>query len=183
MQPKLIVLNGPLGSGKSTLAKRYGRSHPLTLVLDIDAVWAMLSHWREEKAVALPLSKQIALEMARVALREGHDVVIPQIVQTVELLRAFEELAQSCGANYYEVLLYVDKDESIRRFIERGKSQGHPDGFRKGGTIDTGGREKKLAEMHDSMMQVANQRSGMIKITPSYGDIETTYAALEAAVK
>jgi len=54
MQPKLLVLNGPLGIGKSTLAARYSHDHPLTLNLDIDTVWAMLSHWREEKAATLP---------------------------------------------------------------------------------------------------------------------------------
>ena len=80
MKPKLIVINGPLGIGKSTLAKRYAEEHPLTLVLDIDDVWAMLSHWREEKEKSAPLSKKMAIEMARVNLEAGHDVVIPQIL-------------------------------------------------------------------------------------------------------
>lgn len=178
MKPKLILLNGPLGIGKSTLARRYAEEHPLTLCLDIDDVWAMLSHWRETKEDSSPLSKQMAVEMARINLNAKHDVVIPQILQTPELADTFRHLAEICDAEYYEVLLLVDKDESIRRFIARGKSQGHPTGFRAGGVIDTGGREKKLSEMYDAMTKTAHKRSHVIKIEPSLHDIDGTYAEL-----
>lgn len=181
--PKLIVLNGPLGIGKSTLARLYADDHPLTLNLDIDTVWAMLGRWREKKDTALPLSKQIAIEMARVTLTAGHDVVIPQIIQDLELMLLLEQLAATCAADYYEILLYADKEESIRRFVERGKSQGYPDGFRTGGTIDTGGHEKLLAQMYDNMMNVADQRPNTIRIKPTHGDPSATYAALLAAVQ
>ena len=178
MRPRLIILNGPLGIGKSTLAKRYAQEHPLTLFLDIDEVWAMLSGWREEKEESAPLSKQMAIEMARINLNAGYDVVIPQILQTAELADNFMELAKTCSANYYEVLLLVTKEESIKRFIARSKSQGHPTGFREGGIIATTGREEKLAKMYDAMMEVASSRSHTIKIEPELGDIEGTYSEL-----
>jgi adenylate kinase family enzyme len=183
MKSKLIILNGPLGIGKSTLAKRYAKDHPLTLVLDIDEVWAMLSNWREEKEVSAPLSKQLALEMARVTLKAGHDVIVPQILQTSELADSFEKLTRDCGAQYYEILLIVDKDESIRRFIERGKSSGNPTGFRAGGNIDTGGRETKLAEMYDKMIEVSSERPNVIKIEPLLGNVEGTYTDLVKQIK
>lgn len=183
MKSKLIILNGPLGIGKSTLARRYAKDHPLTLVLDIDEVWAMLSNWREKKEVSAPLSKQIALEMARVTLKAGHDVIVPQILQTSELADSFEKLTRDCGAQYYEILLIVDKEESIRRFIERGKSGGHPTGFRAGGNIDTGGRETKLAEMYDKMIEVLSERPNVIKIEPSLGNVEDTYKDLVKQIK
>ena len=178
MKPKLIVINGPLGIGKSTLAKRYAEEHPLTLVLDIDDVWAMLSHWREEKEKSAPLSKKMAIEMARVNLEAGHDVVIPQILQTAELADSFQQLAKDYNADYYEILLSVSKEEAINRFIKRGKAGGHPNGFRPGGIIDTSGRKKKLAEMYDSMIEVAKTRPHVIKVEPALGNIEETYSDL-----
>lgn len=178
MKPKLIILNGSLGIGKSTLAKRYGEEHPLTLVLDIDNVWAMLSHWRQEKELSAPLSKRMAIEMARTNLQAGHDVIIPQILQTTELADSFKKLAKDCNANYFEVLLNVSKEEAIRRFIKRGKEQGSPTGFRPGGIIDTSGRELKLAKMYDNMTEVVNSRPHVIKIEPVLGDIDGTYQDL-----
>ena len=115
MKPKLIVLNGPLGIGKSTLAEKYADNHPLTLKLDIDNIWSTISHWREQKEISGPLSKRIALSMARIVLNDGHDVIVPQILQTEELANRFQELAIECNADYYEVLLSVSKDEAIRR--------------------------------------------------------------------
>lgn len=178
MKPKLIILNGPLGIGKSTLAKRYADAHPLTLNLDIDEVWSMISHWREKNEISAPLSKKIALEMAKVHLLARHDVVLPQILQTIELAESFQKLAFESGADYYEVLLNVPKEEAIRRFIERGKRQGHPTGFREGGTIATGGREDKLNEMYDNMIAVANLRPHIIRIMPSLGEIDAAYEEL-----
>ena len=182
MKPKLIILNGPLGVGKSTVAKRYADDHPVTLFLDIDDVWAMLSHWREEKEVSAPLSKQMALEMARINLTAGNDVIIPQIIQTSELIDKFEKLSNECGAKFYEILLSVDKDEAIQRFIMRGKADGNESGFRPGGIIDKGGREKKLAQMYESMNEVASSRPQVIKIEPILGDIEGTYKEMLKAI-
>ncbi len=178
MKPKLIILNGPLGIGKSTLAKFYGEEHPLTLVLDVDNVWAMLSHWRQEKDISAPLSKKMAIAMARISLRAGHDVVIPQILQTAELADRFERLAKNCNADYYEVLLIVSNEEAIDRFIKRGQKQGNPTGFRSGGIIDSSGRERKLAEMYDNMIDVATERAHVIKIEPILDDVEATYSNL-----
>lgn len=178
MKPKLIMLNGPLGIGKSTLATRYAEDHPVTLNLDIDNVWSMLGKWREEKEVSSPLAKKIALSMARVALENGHDVIVPQILQDTELADNFKRLAEEVGAEYFEILLHVEKEEAIKRFVERGKSQGHPTGFRAGGIIDTGGREKKLAEMYEHKMQVAEARPNTIFLTPRLHDIDNTYTDL-----
>ena len=178
MKPKLIILNGPCGIGKSTLAKRYGKDHPLTLQLDIDDVWAMLSHWREEKEGSAPLAKRIGLEMARINLTAGNDVVIPQIIQEAELAQSFMELATSCNAHYIEILLTVEKEEAIRRFIKRGQEDGLPTGFRPGGILETGGGEKKLAEMYDNMMTAISDRQDIVKIEPILDDVEATYGEI-----
>ena len=69
----------------------------------------------------------------------------------------------------------MNKDEAIKRFIQRGKAGGHISGFRPGGIIDTGGREKMLAEMHDKMVEVAQTNPNIIKIDPTLGDVDGTY--------
>lgn len=142
----------------------------------------MISRWREEKEVTGPLSKKIALSMAKAVLEDGHNVIVPQILQTEELADNLQELAANCQADYFEVLLDVHKDEAIKRFIERGKSQGHPTGFREGGIIATSGREAKLAEMYDNMVTVAENRSHVIRIEPILNDIDATYHVLIEAV-
>ncbi len=124
------------------------------------------------------LSKRMAMEMARINLQAGNEVIIPQILQTTELADSFKQLAQDCAADYYEVLLDVSKNESIKRFIERSKSQGYPTGFREGAIIATSGREAKLVEMHDSMTVVTNNRPHIIRIQPILGDVDSTYSML-----
>lgn len=182
MKPKLIILNGALGVGKSTLAERYATEHPLTLKLDIDEVRRWISNYREEKEVSGPLAKKMAGEMARVHLKEGHDVVISQIFTQPEPLESLGGIAKECGADFYELLLSISKEDSIRRFIERGKAEGYTDGFRPGGLITTGGREKKLAELYDGMMTLVSKRPHTRVIESVEGDIDGTYKNLTAVL-
>ncbi|MEP7167707.1 MAG: AAA family ATPase [Candidatus Woesebacteria bacterium] len=178
MKPKLIILNGALGVGKSTLAEKYAAEHPLTLKLDIDEVRRWISHFREEKEISGPLAKKISGEMARVHLQAGYDVIISQIFTQSEPLENLENIARGCGANFYEFLLTTSKEDSIRRFIERGKAEGYPDGFRPGGLVTLGGKEKKLEQMYDDMMLLISKRQNIKSIESIEGDIEDTYSKL-----
>ncbi len=182
MKPKLIILNGSLGIGKSTLAGRFADEHPNTLNLDIDEIRRYISHWREEAEQSATSSKQMALAMAKVHLGLGHNVVIPQIVRSIELFEAFEQVAKDANADYYEILLFTDKDEAIRRFKERSYAQGYESGFRPGGLIDRGGREEKLATMYDEMIEIADKRPKTAKIEVELGNADDTYAKILAII-
>ena len=88
--PKLVLLNGPPAVGKSTLARRYADEHPLTLVLEIDAVRALLGRGSRSGSAPGHRRAQIALAMARTHLEAGHDVIVPQLLTRrpfVEMLR------------------------------------------------------------------------------------------------
>lgn len=178
MKPKLIILNGALGVGKSTLSEKYAEAHPLTLKLDIDEIRRWISNFREEKDISGPLSKKIANEMARVHLQAGYDVVISQIFIHEEPLENLEKVARECGADFYEFLISISREDSIRRFIERGKAQGYVDGFSPTGLVTLGGKEKKLIQMYDDMMALISKRPNTKTIESLEGDIETTYSKL-----
>lgn len=175
MKPKLIILNGPLGIGKSTLAKKYADEHPLTLLLDIDDVRRNISHWREEDEKSSIISRKIALAMAKENLLLGYSVVVPQIIRQNEFIEQFEQIAKDADADFFEILLLVEKDEAIRRFKERSYAQGYSSGFRPGGLIDTGGREEKLAKMYDEMLETVNFRANTIIIKPKFDRVDETY--------
>ena len=177
-KPKLIIINGALGVGKTTLAERYASKHPLTLQIDIDEVRRKMSFWREEKEMSGMLSKQIACEMARTHLLYLHDVVVSQIFIQSEHLEKLEAIAQACGADFHEFLLFIPREEAITRFVKRGQTAGYPDGFRPGGLVDLGGREKKVLQMYDDMMTMIARRPGTRVIAAQEGEIEATYRAL-----
>ena len=57
--------------------------------------------------------------MATRHLREGFDVVLPQLVTSHDRGPGFEEVAREAGATYIEVALLVDPEEHLQRL--RGK--------------------------------------------------------------
>lgn len=169
--PKLIILNGPLGIGKSTLAQLYVDEHPLALKLDIDELCAQIGQWRDQAPESRRLSKDLAEIMTKTYLNSGHDVVIPQIFRQTKWLEALEKVASDTGAEFYEILLDVERDEAIRRFEVRG-------GVRSGGLIDRGGGIVKVEAMYDEMAETARARPSTKCLIPQFGDIDATYKAL-----
>lgn len=174
-KPKLILLSGPLGSGKSTLAKKYVDEHPLALDLDIDEIRKLIGQWREHPEDSAKQSKRMAEEMAQINLSASYDVIIPQIYRKLEHVTNLEKIAQETAADFYEVLLDINKAEAIKQFMDRG-------GFHKGGLIERGGGITKLESMYDEMSELVAKRPATIKIKPVFGDVETTYRELMSQI-
>ena len=84
---RLILLNGAPGVGKSTLAQRYLDDHPLTLLLDIDAIRVSLGCWQDRDESKL-LARHLALGLAQAHLRAGYDVIVPQYLGRIEFILA-----------------------------------------------------------------------------------------------
>jgi len=72
-----VLINGAPASGKSKLAQMYIDEHPLTLAIDIDVVRSMLGRWLDHPIEAGLTARRMALEMARVQLSAGRDVLVP----------------------------------------------------------------------------------------------------------
>lgn len=176
---QLIVLNGLPGSGKSTLARRYVDEHPLALCLDIDVVRGLLGRWRDDPDAAGQLARQLALAMARVALGEGGDVIVPQFVGRPGLLEHLEALAAEQAARFVEVALVEDLEQATARLARRGtdpttqaQREAHAELER------CGGPAAALPEMHARLHQVLVRRPATITLAPTDGQIDQTYREL-----
>lgn len=119
--PRLIHLNGPSRVGKSTLARRYVDEHPGTLALDLDVLAGLIGGWRENFSAVLDVARGHGRALATRHLREGYDVVLPQLVTSHDRDPdpGLEETAREADATYIEVALLVGGEEHLQRL--RGK--------------------------------------------------------------
>lgn len=116
---RLIHLNGPSRAGKSTLARRYADEHPGTLALDLDVLTGLIGGWRDDFFTAHGVAREHGRALASRHLRDGHDVVLPQLVTRLDRGKHFEDVARDAGAAYVEVALLVDNDEQLRRLHDK----------------------------------------------------------------
>jgi hypothetical protein len=112
-------VNGAPCSGKSTLARMYAAEHPLVLALDIDVVRAMLGRWLERPMEAGLIARRMAIEMARVQLSGGRDVLVPQFLGRLDFVLELEELCTQVGAEFVEVALLSSPQDAADRFLRR----------------------------------------------------------------
>ena len=122
--PKLILLNGPPAVGKSTLARRYADEHPLTLVLEIDIVRALLGSWLEEWQRSGTVAREIALAMAHTHLEAGHDVIVPQLLARRPFVELLAATAESAGATFHEFALLDPREVVLARLEQRTEPEG-----------------------------------------------------------
>jgi predicted kinase len=116
---RLVHLNGLSRVGKSTLARRYADTHPGTLCLEIDALVGQVDGWREDFSAAFLVARNRGVALAKRHLLDGQDVVVPQLVTIFDERNPFEVAATEVGAQFVEVVLFVEVDEHTRRLREK----------------------------------------------------------------
>lgn len=172
---RLILLNGAPGSGKSTLARRYAAERSLTLALDIDAVRGMLGGWLEVPTEAGQLARRIALEMARVHLKTGRDVVVPQFLGRLEFVEALAELCADVGAEFVEIALLSSPQDATERFARRSAAPETTEHRHAYALAERSGGLDALPEMYDRLLQVVASRPGTRTVVTVEGQVERAY--------
>lgn len=112
------MINGAPGVGKSTLARRYADEHPLSLVIDIDAIRMQLGGWAELEE-SRSVARDLAVALANAHLQSGHTVIVPQYIGRPELVERLRQVADGNGTRFVEVILTDDTADIVRRFRER----------------------------------------------------------------
>jgi len=176
-QPKLIILNGFAGIGKTTIARRYIDEHPLDLSLEGDTIIVMLGQWLtyEEKAREYVIA--LLKSMAATHLRHGRSVLLPYLLTNARHAEEFERIARQQNARFFEIYLFLEKEEALCRLLERG-TWGEP-----GLPTITEKDLPEMSKLYDTMTAATVKRPKTIMLHPLKDDIDQTYKAFLEAIE
>jgi predicted kinase len=180
---RLILLNGAPSTGKSTLARLYAQRHPLTLALDLDLLRSMLGGWLDQPTEAGLIARSMASAAARVQLRAGRDVIVPQYLGRIEFVLELEELARQTRAGFVEIALMCDPGDVAGRFHRRSAQPQTPTHLDAAQLLERSGGPAELHAMSARLEDVLSRRPRTVRIESVEGGIEDTYAALVAAIE
>lgn len=176
---RLLHLNGPPGIGKSTIARRYVDEHPGVLNCDIDVLRTLIGGWEADFAGAGALIRPAALAMIEAYLRNGHDVVLPQMLFDPGELARFEGCAVAAGAEFVERFLMDDREAAVARFNRRGASTpSDPWHQQVRAIVAANGGDDELTRCHDELGRLLAQRPDAVVVTSVEDDIAATYEGL-----
>jgi len=187
--PTLLLLNGAPGAGKSTLARRWADTRPLSLVLDVDRVRALLGAWQDDVLAAGRRARRLAVAAAWAQLEEGGDVVVPQLLVRRELVEELDGLATAAGARLVEVVLTASAEDLADRLARRvatavaGAAGSRPDGADPWSALEDGPPTvERLRVLADAVEALVATRPATHRVASVPGDVDATLARLVAAV-
>ena len=187
--PTLLLLNGAPGAGKSTLARRWADTRPLSLVLDVDRLRALLGAWQDDVLAAGRRARRLAVAAAWAQLEEGGDVVVPQLLVRRELVEELDGLATAAGARLVEVVLTASAEDLADRLARRvatavaGAAGSRPDGADPWSALEDGPPTvERLRVLADAVEALVATRPATHRVASVPGDVDATLARLVAAV-
>ncbi|KKQ41965.1 MAG: hypothetical protein US60_C0026G0004 [Microgenomates group bacterium GW2011_GWC1_37_8] len=168
-KPKLIILNGFAGSGKTTIAKRYIDAHPLAINIEGDEIIAMIGKWKTNYKKARVCVYEHTKIIIATHLKLRYDVVVPYLLVDASHAEVFEKIAAENSSNFYEILLYTEKEEAIKRLMERG-TWGEKD------LPDLTEKDiPKITDLFDRLVKATAKRPNTITLKVRKDDIDGTY--------
>lgn len=172
---RLILINGAPGSGKSTLAQMYVDEHSLALALDIDVVRAMLGCWLDHPVEAGLIARRLALEMARVQLSAGRDVLVPQFLGRLDFVLELEQLGAQVGARFVELAMLSSPQDAVDRFVRRSRRPTTSVQRDAQVLLEQSGGIDELPAMYEQLLEVIARRPRTITLMTIEGQVERTY--------
>jgi hypothetical protein len=180
---RLIHLNGPPGIGKSTLARRYADDHPGVLDCDIDVLRSLVGGWRRDFGRAGALIRPAALALVAAYLREGNDVVLPQLLMDPGQVTRFESAATEAGAQFVERMLMDTPASAVARFHRRGGVEPEEAWHAQvQAIVEAEGGDEMLLAQHGALERLLLVRPDVVVIRSVEGEVEQTYATLRASL-
>jgi len=176
--PILIHLNGPSGVGKSTLGQRYADEHPGVLNLDADVVLSLIGGSSADFFRFVTLARNLSVAMAGAHLRSGYNVVLPQLVTSIDEAMRFEAAASDAHARYAEVALLVDPEEQVERF--RSKSERRRVAQQVAQAVAAHGGDDLLRKINRDFLGYLDRRPTALRLATSGAERGTTYERLLA---
>lgn len=174
---RLILLNGFAGSGKTTIGKEYINEHPLTLLIEGDELIVNIGQWLSYELEARGHVFELTKVMTKTHLAAGRDVVLPYLVVDASHVVAFEQIAKSHDADFYEFLLFNGKDTAIKRLMKRGT-------WGEAGQDPLAEKDKPVIEaLYDTMESQLEHRKDAVRIVMDGKTVEAVYDELKGYLK
>ena len=169
----LILLNGFAGSGKSTIARRYIDEHPLSLLIEGDELIVNMGQWLEHEPQARDLVYAHLQHIAATHLTAGYDVVLPYLVTDASHVKAFEQIAATHHANFFNFLLFNEKEQAIARLLERGT-------WGEAGLDPLSDKDMpEISRLYDAMEQQLESQKGIIIVNQAKFSVDESYEYIE----
>ena len=143
----------------------------------------MLGRWLDQPTEAGLIARKMAIEMARVHLTSGRDVLVPQLLGKLPFVHDLERLCVEAGARFIEVALLSSSDEAVDRFVrrsQRAELSTHRDAK---ALLDQS--EDAISALHDyyvGVLEVISNRPSTHTIRTIDGLVDEAYGELLACV-
>jgi len=161
---KLIILNGTSGSGKTTVAKQLHQILPLSVMIPNYEIRRMISGFADYREESREIMFNIIYGIVEQALFSNVDVIVDSKIHDDCTGNSFVDRLVALGvekaAVTYEIILQVDKQQSMDRIRTRG--------FKPGAILSEDNLEENVDTFLAKMDEYTKSRKDSILVDTSH---------------